>query len=424
MAELEPVNTSKRGLSYGWFAFGGLLVALVAAIVYAVLLMSPPAKDIRDMSTFLLISGSLSLVIGYLGFRRFGLGSSLPSLRLKIMVIYIAGLAIAFVNVVVTAVLMFLSEHDLKLLSVLLIFALVISLFSAYFLAESMSRSVRLVMNAAGRLAEGKADERVPVQSADELGRLASAFNQMADRLAEASAQQQRVENARRELIAAVSHDLRTPLASIRAMVEAVNDGVVRDPETVRRYLVSVQSETQRLGALIDDLFELSQIEAGALKLQLARASLEDVVSDTLESMDAQARLKGVALSGKVEGTLPPVYVDTRKFQRVLYNLVQKAIRHTPADGAVTLIAREWGNEVEVQVADSGEGIAERDLPHIFDRFYRGEPSRSRDTGGAGLGLAIARGIVEAHGGRIWAESNAGRGSRFFITLPRAAALG
>jgi signal transduction histidine kinase len=208
----------------------------------------------------------------------------------------------------------------------------------------------------------------------------------------------------------------------MRAMVEALNDGVVTDTDTVSRYMRTIQSETQHLTNLIDDLFELSQIDAGALRLHLEPTSLEDLVSDALESMRAQAEKKNVRLQGQVEGVPPRVPMDAPRMQRVLYNLMQNAIRHTPADGTITLTVRGASDKVELTVADSGEGIPGSDLPYVFDRFYRGQPARTRDKQEpgprAGLGLAIAKGIVEAHGGTISATSQPGEGATFHVVLP------
>jgi signal transduction histidine kinase len=266
----------------------------------------------------------------------------------------------------------------------------------------------------------------VEVRSRDEIGRLAEQFNSMVEQLDQMRAQRERLEASRRDLIAAVSHDLRTPLAGIRAMIEALNDGVVTDTETVSRYLHTIQSEAHHLTALIDDLFELSQIDAGALKLHLEPTSLADLVSDTLASMSAQAERKHVHLQGQIEGAPGRVPLDAPRMQRVLYNLIQNAIRHTPTDGTITLTVRGAPDRVELTVADTGEGIREGDLPHVFDRFYRGEPARTRDShpiaSGAGLGLAIAKGIVEAHGGSIMATSAPGSGAAFHVVLPSSPA--
>jgi two-component system sensor histidine kinase SaeS len=267
----------------------------------------------------------------------------------------------------------------------------------------------------------GKLDTRIELDTGDELQELASAFNMMAEQLEDAFAQQAQLERARRDLIASVSHDLRTPLATMRAVIESINDGVVEDPATVQRYLRTIQNEVTYLGRLIDDLFELSQIDSGLLKLRPEPANVADLVSDTLEALSQHASQRGLTLRGEVDDMLPEVVMDTPRMQRVLYNLVQNAVRHTPADGTIVIRAVDAGREVEVSVIDTGEGIEEHELPRIFERFYRVDKARSRDDGGSGLGLSIAKGIVELHGGRIWAKSARGEGAEFTFALPKGA---
>jgi signal transduction histidine kinase len=222
------------------------------------------------------------------------------------------------------------------------------------------------------------------------------------------------VEAARRRLVASVSHDLRTPLASLRLLVESIDDGVVTG-ETRDRYLGEIRTHVAALSALIDDLFELSRIEAGDIAWTMGRVELRELVGDTVAAMRAPAAARGVALAAD----LPPEEVVARanaeKLQRVLFNLIQNAIRHTPADGSVTVRARTAAGGVEVEVADDGAGISEADGARLFDAFYRGEDAAQAGDG-AGLGLAISRAIVEAHGGRIWLEP-AAPGTRVRFTL-------
>lgn len=414
-------NIENRAMFWG-FAVGGLVVALVVALAGFWMVMNPPQKDIVDLSLFLLISGGVSVLLGALGFR-LGLGTRVPSLALSVAVVYLVGVAVVGINVIYTSANMFLSkEHDLPLLLVLLLFSAVISLFFAIFMAHSIVSRLRSLLTVARHVADGDLTVRVDVTSKDEIGSLGAELNSMVERLREMADERARMEASRRELIAAVSHDLRTPLASMRAMIEALNDGVVTDSDTAQRYLHTIQGETQHLATLIDDLFELSQIDAGALKLHLEPTSLEDMVSDALESMSAQADQKKVRLEGQIDGQPPRVPLDAPRMQRVLYNLIQNAIRHTPQDGTVTLTVRGAIDKVELTVADTGEGIPMDDLPHIFDSFYRGERARTRERyergPGAGLGLAIAKGIVEAHGGVISASSAPGQGAVFKLELP------
>jgi signal transduction histidine kinase len=223
------------------------------------------------------------------------------------------------------------------------------------------------------------------------------------------------VEAARRRLVASVSHDLRTPLASLRLLVESIDDGVVTG-ETRDRYLGEIRTHVAALSALIDDLFELSRIEAGDISWTMGQVELHELVGDTVAAMRAPAAARGVALSAELPAGELVARANTEKLQRVLFNLIQNAIRHTPADGSVTVRARTAAGGVEVEVADDGDGIATGDGEHVFDAFYRGGDDAARSEDGAGLGLAISRAIVEAHGGRIWLEQ-AKQGTRVRFTL-------
>ena len=211
------------------------------------------------------------------------------------------------------------------------------------------------------------------------MAELAEAFNVMASRLEAAFARQRELEEARQGLIASVSHDLRTPLASLRVMVEAIADGVADDPETVRRYIAAMERETISLGKLIDDLFEMARLDAGQVTLQLEPSPIATLVLETLESMDAQAARQGVVLRSNVDRAVPPVMIDPDRIQRVLYNLIQNAIRHTPADGSVVVEVLDRGPEVQVNVRDTGEGIAEADLaPRLRSLLSRRQSALAR----------------------------------------------
>jgi len=286
-----------------------------------------------------------------------------------------------------------------------------------YFLSSALTDRLRLLDQAAKAIAAGDLDVRIPVRGQDEIALLARTFNQMAEQLQAVARQQRELEILRRDLIAWAGHDLQTPLASVQAVVEALADGVVEDPETAQRYLRTAQKDIRALSALIDDLFQMAQLDAGGLPLERAENSLSDLISDTLESFTELAARQSVDLQGSVDARVDPVIMDARRIGRVLNNLVSNALQHTPTGGRVLVRASRQPQAVLVEVTDTGKGIRSEDLPFIFDRFYRGEKSRSRSTGGAGLGLAIARGIVEAHGGQIGAE-NAAQGTRFYFTIP------
>jgi signal transduction histidine kinase len=203
----------------------------------------------------------------------------------------------------------------------------------------------------------------------------------------------------------------------MRAVLEALADGVVTEPQDVQRYLAIAQRSVRSLSELIDDLFQMAQLDAGGLTLELGDNSLGDLISDTLESFSALATRQGISLEGSVEADVDPVFMDAALIGRVLSNLVSNAIRFTPSGGRVEVRSRRLGSRVEVTVSDTGEGIRREDMPNIFDRFYRGEKSRNQSKGGAGLGLAIARGILQAHGSDIRVESSRGHGSRFIFQL-------
>jgi signal transduction histidine kinase len=392
------------------------LTALVMAI--AVVTLDAPLQDLLLLAGFLFASGGVSIALAFAA-PRWAVLRRANTLRVKLVIVSLLTASLALSTVIITSSLMFISSHDLALLVGLITFAFGISVFVSMASSGPVVAGIVELTQGVRRLSEGDMDARVPVRSNDEVGQLATAFNGMTQRLRESVDRQEGIEQARRELIVAVSHDLRTPLASIRAMVESLSDGVVTDEPTVARYLQRTVSEVESLGQLINDLFEVSQLDSGLLELHVESASLDDVISDTLEGMAAQAGEKRLSLDGAVTGGPFQVQMDTRRVQRALANLVQNAIRHTPADGSINITASGDGAEVRVAVSDNGEGIADHDMARLFDRAYRSEVSRTRASGGAGLGLAIAKGIVEAHGGRIWVDSVFGQGSTFAFTLPK-----
>jgi signal transduction histidine kinase len=274
---------------------------------------------------------------------------------------------------------------------------------------------VRQMMQASQRIAEGRYDERVAVPgnvatgNLDELGELALRFNQMATKL-------EQTESMRRQLIADVSHELRTPLTTIKGTMEGLIDGVL--PANEETYL-QVYREADRLQRLVNDLQELSRVEAGAYELHREAVPVKRLVETVIDRLGRQYEDKGVQLATQVPVELPSVWADEDRIGQVLLNLVGNALQHTPTGGQVEISAAQAGAEVRISVADTGEGIAAEHLPHVFTRFYRIDKSRARTGGGSGIGLTIARHLVEAHAGRIWAESaGTGQGSRFTFTLP------
>ncbi len=397
------------------FVVGVVLIVALSLGVFK-LLMSPPIKDVALMAGFLAVTALVSALAGY-GSYRLGWMDRSPTIRWSLLGGYALSSVLTFFNVWLTARLMFASPHDLLLATVLLIFAGGMAMALGYFLSSTLTDRIRTLDQAAKAIAAGELDARIPVQGRDEMALLARTFNQMAEQLQAVSRQQRELETLRRDLIAWAGHDLQTPLASVQAVVEALADGVVEDPETTQRYLRTAQKDIRALSALIDDLFQMAQLDAGGLPLERFENSLSDLISDTLESFSELAARQGVDLQGNVDGGVDPVTMDAQRIGRVLNNLVSNALQHTPSAGRVLVRASRQPQAVLVEVTDTGEGIRPDDLPFIFDRFYRGEKSRNRSTGGAGLGLAIARGIVEAHGGQIDVESGA-QGTRFYFTIP------
>ncbi len=416
------MSTSRRPL----YVLGLLLISFVLAFAIAMLIvipeLKPPDNDIRLLSLFMAGTGGLTLGAVYLLYRG-GLVRWFGSLRYTLLATIILTVVLIFVNVWVTAQLMFISPHDLILTTALLIFAGLISIVSVSFMASTLTDRIQVLGQAAQRLARGDLKTRISDKGNDELAQLARTFNLMANSLQEVDEQKQMLEQARRDLIAWVSHDLRTPLAAIRVMNEAMIDGVVNDKETVTRYQESIQKEIQHLSHLIDDLFDLAQMDTGHLKMDRVHTSLHDLISDTLGSIGARATAQQVTLTGTVDDNVPMVNIAADKIQRVLYNLLDNALNYTPIQGQVSVKAKVVGDEVRISVHNSGPAIAPEDLPHIFTSFYMGERSRAqakRTTRGAGLGLAIARGFVEAHGGRLWVESAPEQGTTFTFSLPLA----
>jgi signal transduction histidine kinase len=391
------------------------LLTLTLVLFLAHHYLNAGGPDLVVLAMTLTSSGAVAWTLGYTGLTilravRWG------DLWTKVFIPAMIGVLTALASIVITARLMFISSHDLILLTLQLVFSLAVSIPFAMLAARTLADRVAIFGQAAESMSEGKLDTRVCVDGTDELDRLAVLFNLMASRLEEANRKQIEAEDARRQLIAAISHDLRTPLSSIQAMVEAIEDGVV-DGETARFYLAQILVETRGLGLMIDDLFELARIDAGALRLKLESNPASMLIEDALDTMQPKAERKEIKLERRRTRDGLVVLADSSQIQRVFYNLVDNALRHTPSGGSVLVDVTEAGPEVVFTVEDTGPGIDATDLPHVFERFYRADRSRHTD-GGAGLGLAIARGIVEAHGGRIWADGSAA-GARFSFALPK-----
>jgi signal transduction histidine kinase len=288
--------------------------------------------------------------------------------------------------------------------------ALAVALLITFFLSQRISAPAHALTVAATRLGEGDLTQRVNFRGKDELGRLAKTFNSMATELEQA-------EERRRNLIVDVTHELKTPVSDIRVYLEAINDGLMRP---TRSNLDSIYEDIVLLSRLINDLQLLALADAGELSLVYQPDNVVPVITSAVASMRPRASSKKVSLKVDLPGTLTPVEIDSQRMSQVLYNLLDNAIRHTAPGGEVMVTAVEKNRALEVNVTDNGEGIPAEDLPHMFERFYRVDKSRAKITGGNGLGLTIAKRLIEAHGGKISVQSELEKGSCFSFTIPKS----
>lgn len=374
-----------------------------------------PAADFWTVSYTVAGIALVACAAGMIALRLLAARSLATILTVIAAVTVVATLA----GVVVIAMEMFISDKDRDLVLAVVAIGGVAGFAVALLVGRQVSAASRLLLGAVQEMGKGGEYRAPHAVLPAELAGLSAELDTTNALLAEAWDRERALEASRRELVAWVSHDLRTPLAGLRAMAEALEDGVVTDQPTISRYHAQIHRETDRLTLMIDDLFELSRIHAGALRLSRARVGLGDLIGETLTSAEPLARAKGVRLRGSASCVLP-VYVDATEVGRALRNLVTNAIRHTPSDGAVEVLGHQDSGMAMVSVSDSCGGIPAEHLPRVFDVAFRGEAARTpAPDEGAGLGLSIARGIVEAHYGQIGVR-NAGSGCEFVIRLPLA----
>ncbi len=372
-----------------------------------------------DQVQIVLIAAGWSAAVGLVGLVA-GWGLRHRSLRWIPPLVALVAVVAVVAGFVGTARAMFLSDHDFSVVLQVAVVAGVVSVVGAMAVGSGLVRSSRRLREDTRRF--GVVGEYAGVGGGPaEFQQLSEELTRTSERLRDARHREQRLEEARRELVSWVSHDLRTPLAGLRAMTEALEDGLAEDPE---RYHGQMRAEVDRMVRMVDDLFELSRIHAGVLTLTPEDVALGDLVSEALAGAEPVARAGGVRLDGTVEDGLV-VHADPSGLTRVIGNLVANAIRHTPADGTVTIQGRRLPGAVELSVSDACGGIDEADLARVFDLAWRGDgAARTPETGtpspsgsGAGLGLAIVKGIVEAHAGRVTVE-NRDAGCRFLVRLP------
>lgn len=284
----------------------------------------------------------------------------------------------------------------------------VVAILLGLLLTRQFTKPIRELKKGAAHIARGALSYRVEVKSRDELGDLAKSFNTMAVSLDNG-------EQARRRLLADIAHELRTPLSVIEGTVDAMLDGVY---EPNPGNLASIKEETALLTRLVADLRDLTLAESGQLKLQIESTDLAELVQRRVSQAEVMAREKNITLRMDIAEGLPEIEADGRRIEQVVANLLDNALNHTPSGGTVSVAVSTGKEGILVSVSDTGEGIPAEHLSHVFERFYKVDDARSRKTGGAGLGLAIAKQMVELHGGRIWVESEVGKGSKFYFTLP------
>ncbi len=385
-----------RLLAPGWSTLLALALAAVTGALAGLVYGGSAAWQ-----TFLVLAPigvATTLLTGLLGTRRALLGG------LRVQFAAAAGVAVAALLVAtgVFVMAMFVNKHDAFFTAILAVYAGALGWWASAMLARGVLLDVETLRSGLRAVGEGARDVRFATHGRDELADLAASAHAM-------EAQLSAEERARRELVAAVSHDLRTPVTNLRLLTEAIEDGVMPPGDLSR-----VGTQVRQLGALIDDLFELSRLEAGDIRWSVEHVDLGELVSETVEAMRPQARASAVSVRAELDDRVRPARANPEQLQRVLFNLIQNAVRHTPADGSVVVRAQRAGDDVEIEVADDGPGIPVADRERVFETFARGDGARTSD--GAGLGLAIARAIVEAHGGRIWLEdASVGTSVRFSI---------
>jgi signal transduction histidine kinase len=393
-----------------------LLALLVAVAGAAATLVAATAAGMRGGElahlAVLMLPTTIVTALAATGLRRFLVRAPVGAVLVAVAVIAVL---VAAANLLVLGALMFVDPHYAVLVGVLLAYSAASGVAAALVVARSTTRAVGQLAETARLIGDGHLRARVGTLGAgQELETLARALDDTAQRLDMSLARERDAENRRRDLVIAVSHDLRTPLAGLRAMVEAIQDEVVSDPPTLRRYIGEMKRSVDSLVRLVDELFEFVQLDTAQIELEARHAALEEVVGSAASACHAQALEKGLIVETRL-GEAAAVPCSPR-LTRVLQNLLQNAIRHTPADGTVRIEANLLSSGVQVVVADQGEGIPTQALDKVFEPFWRADATRS--TQGAGLGLAIAKRIVESLGGRIGVESEPDSGTRFAVELP------
>lgn len=396
-----------------------LALALAGTVLFSAFVVQMPGNELQQLIYVMVGAGISTTMISY-GLYRAGVLHWLRSLRWTLLLIVLFTVLLILVNMWVLAQLMLMESLYLPTTLTMLVFAGLTAMSFGFFVSKTLIDRLSKLNEAADNVARGDLSTRLDVQGNDEIAQLTRSFNIMARNLEAVDEEKRKLEKTRRDLVAWVSHDLRTPLTSMRVMLEAMADGIITDEETRTRYMKTSLAEIEHLSHLIDDLFEMAQLDVGHLQLDFQYASIGDLVSDTIGGMMPKARRKNITLTGSISSNIDLIYIAPDKIQRVLYNLVQNAITYTPSGERVTIRVSQVNGCTQVDVHNTGVHIPPKELDLLFQSFYRGEKSRKSTDGerGTGLGLAIARGFIQAHGGKIWAESSDKDGTTFSFTIP------
>jgi two-component system sensor histidine kinase BaeS len=384
-----------------------LIAVVVAALAVTELTMQPSPAD---RAALLVIFAAIAAATGLASWVLPRLITRFRTLRHTVLLVSLAAVAVVAVAVAVSAQLMFLSSHDLRLVVVAVGLGVVLGALLAATISRPLAEDLGRLARTARQVGKGDLSAQVVLDRPDEVGEVAAAMGGMIASLRAARAERQQGEAARRAFLAAVGHDLRTPLTSMQATIEALQDGVAEEPE---RYLRSMLTDLDLLSGLVEDLFLLAQIEAGKLDLRTAPVDLADLADEAVEAMTPVARRRGVKIDIDAHQHIM-VLAGQRELGRVIRNLLDNAIRHAPDASSVSVEVGNGGRDAIVRIVDQGPGFPD-DLD-VFESFAKGDAARTRSHGGAGLGLAIAKGLVEAHGGSIAIEP--GPGGRVAFRLP------
>lgn len=384
-----------------------LVAVVVAALAVIELTMQPSAAD---RAALLVIFGSIAGATGLASWLLPRMTIRFRTLRHTVLLVSMAAVAVVAVAVAVSAQLMFLSSHDLRLVVVAVGLGVVLGALLAATISRPLAADLEQLAGTARRVGRGDLSALAGLDRPDEVGTVAVAMDGMIEALRGADAERDQIEAARRAFLAAVGHDLRTPLTSMKATIEALQDGVAEEPE---RYLRSMLADLDLLSGLVDDLFLLAQIEAGKLELHSEPVDLSDLADEAVEAMTPVARRRGVEIDIMTDQHIT-VLASERELGRVIRNLLDNAIRYTPAASRVRVEVGNGGPVATVRIVDQGPGFP--DKVDVFESFTKGDAARTRTHGGAGLGMAIAKGLVEAHGGSIAIEP--GPGGRVAFRLP------